>query len=122
MPGWTDLKPEMASSWKVSWNVDPLPMSVPLRAAPAEGAAPPPSEESPPGASGEHPARARAVAAMAAAAIAACCRRRSGISGTPYGVHVLPGRDKQCRTVGLLIIPGDRYALTAQAVPSASTP
>jgi hypothetical protein len=32
-PGWTDLNPEMASCWKVSWNVDPLPFSVPERAA-----------------------------------------------------------------------------------------
>jgi hypothetical protein len=29
MPGWTDLKAEIADSWKVSWNVDPLPLSVP---------------------------------------------------------------------------------------------
>src|ERR1700694_5544834 len=33
MPDWTVLKPVMASCWKVSWNVDPLPLSVPLRAA-----------------------------------------------------------------------------------------
>jgi hypothetical protein len=33
MPAWTDLKAEMAASWKVVWNVDPLPLSVPLRAA-----------------------------------------------------------------------------------------
>jgi len=32
-PDWTDLNPEMASCWKVSWNVDPLPFSVPERAA-----------------------------------------------------------------------------------------
>jgi hypothetical protein len=29
--GWVDLKAAMASCWKVSWNVDPLPLSVPLR-------------------------------------------------------------------------------------------
>src|SRR5215469_16668212 len=89
MPGWTDLKPEMASSWKVSWNVDPLPLSVPLRAAPAERAAPPPGEEPLPGAAGEHPARARAIAGTTAPAVAARCRRRSDISGTPCGVDVL---------------------------------
>jgi hypothetical protein len=27
--GWTDLKLWMAVCWKVSWNVDPLPLSVP---------------------------------------------------------------------------------------------
>ena len=33
MPDWTVLKLEMAVCWKVSWNVDPLPMSVPVRLA-----------------------------------------------------------------------------------------
>jgi hypothetical protein len=33
MFGWTDLKAAMASCWKVSWNVDPLPLRVPLRLA-----------------------------------------------------------------------------------------
>src|SRR5690242_11532145 len=31
MPDWTDLKLWMAVCWKVSWNVDPLALSVPLR-------------------------------------------------------------------------------------------
>jgi hypothetical protein len=31
MPDWTDLKDEIAVSWKVSWNDDPLPLSVPER-------------------------------------------------------------------------------------------
>src|SRR5581483_6094607 len=33
MLGWTCLKAEMASCWKVSWKVDPLALSVPLRLA-----------------------------------------------------------------------------------------
>ena len=33
MPDWTDLKAWMAACWKVSWNVDPLALSVPDRAA-----------------------------------------------------------------------------------------
>jgi hypothetical protein len=33
MPGSTDLKAEMADSWKTVWKVDPLPFSVPLRLA-----------------------------------------------------------------------------------------
>jgi hypothetical protein len=31
MPDWTDLKAWMADCWKVSWNVDPLALSVPER-------------------------------------------------------------------------------------------
>lgn len=31
MPESTDLKPEMAACWKLVWNVDPLPFSVPER-------------------------------------------------------------------------------------------
>jgi hypothetical protein len=31
MPGSTDLKAEMADSWKTVWKVDPLPFSVPDR-------------------------------------------------------------------------------------------
>src|SRR6516164_3854427 len=31
MPGWIDLKFWMAVCWKMSWNDDPLPLSVPLR-------------------------------------------------------------------------------------------
>jgi len=33
MPDWADLKAWMAACWKVSWNVDPLALSVPERAA-----------------------------------------------------------------------------------------
>src|SRR5215472_12925967 len=92
----------MASCWKVSWNVDPLALSVPLRAAlPGE-------DGPPPGADEEHAARARAVAATAAPAVVTCCLRGSRISGTPYGVHVLPGRAKQSRTADHLAIPGAR--------------
>jgi hypothetical protein len=36
MFGWTDLKAAMASCWKVSWNVDPLPLRVPLSLAPPD--------------------------------------------------------------------------------------
>src|SRR5580693_9717887 len=31
MPASTDLKAAMADCWKTVWNVDPLPLSVPLR-------------------------------------------------------------------------------------------
>jgi hypothetical protein len=33
MPDWTDLNCEIAACWKVPWNVDPAPFSVPLSAA-----------------------------------------------------------------------------------------
>src|ERR1700728_2057630 len=33
MPGWTDLKAEMAASWKLVWNVEPAALIVPLTAA-----------------------------------------------------------------------------------------
>jgi hypothetical protein len=33
MPDWTALKAWMAACWKVSWNVDPLALRVPERAA-----------------------------------------------------------------------------------------
>ena len=33
MPDWTDLKAWMAACWKVNWNVDPLALRVPERAA-----------------------------------------------------------------------------------------
>jgi hypothetical protein len=41
MLGWTDLKLWMAVCWKVSWKVDPLALSVPLRLLDEE---PPPEE------------------------------------------------------------------------------
>ena len=34
MPDWTDLKAWMAACWKVFWNDEPLPFSVPLADAP----------------------------------------------------------------------------------------
>src|SRR5215831_8218968 len=34
MPGWIDLKFWMAVCWKMSWKLDPLPLSVPVRPLP----------------------------------------------------------------------------------------
>jgi hypothetical protein len=56
MPDWTDRNAWMAASWKESWNVEPLPLSVPERLEPL-----------PPDEGGvlldEHAARTTAIAA-----------------------------------------------------------
>jgi len=105
MPGWTDLKLEMASCWKVSWKVDPLPLSVPLRAAllldedallVAELLLDGVDEEL----DEEQAARARAVATAATPTVATCCLRPSGISGTPYWFYMFLGRDDAAPTAG----------------------
>ena len=41
MPESTDLKAEIASCWKLAWNVDPLPLSVPERLELVLGLLPP---------------------------------------------------------------------------------
>jgi hypothetical protein len=48
MPDWTDLKAWMAACWKVSWNVDPLALRVPERAALLLGEDEPPEDPLPP--------------------------------------------------------------------------
>jgi hypothetical protein len=83
MFGWTDLKAAMASCWKVSWNVDPLPLRVPLSLAE------PPDEElllldEPPLGvelllDEEHAPRVRASAATETPAAVTCCLYRSCI-------------------------------------------
>jgi hypothetical protein len=96
MPDWTDLKFEMASCWKVSWKVEPLPLSVPLRAAlldeeddalpldelPAGGVEDVEVDE-------EHADRPSAVAMTATPTVVTCCLRRRCISGTPFTIHLL---------------------------------
>jgi hypothetical protein len=96
MPDWTVLKLAMAVCWKTVWNVDPLPLSVPLRAALDEDE-PPAGVEPPPPLAGvdeeldeEHAARARAVATAATPTVATRCLRPSGISGTPYRFYMFP--------------------------------
>jgi hypothetical protein len=63
MPDWTDLKAWMAACWNVSWNVDPLALSVPDRAA-LLGEDEPPEDPLPP----EDP-QAATIEAIAAVAI-----------------------------------------------------
>jgi hypothetical protein len=87
MPDWTDLKFWAACCWNSAWNVDPLPLSVPLRAALLDED-PPPDDELPPDGEDEeldeHAARVSAVATTATPIVATCCLRRCGISGSPY--------------------------------------
>src|SRR5579864_1437973 len=96
MPDWTDLKAEIASCWKVSWNVEPLALSVPLRAAlldDEEDA--PPLDELPAGGvedvvpDEEHADRPSAVAMTATPTMVTCCLRRRCISGYSFEIHLL---------------------------------
>src|SRR5271165_898721 len=107
MPGWTDLKLEMACSWKVVWNVDPLPLSVPESLAPLldedelPAAAPLPllagvDEEL----DEEHAARPRAVATAATPTVATRCLRPNGISDTPYRFYMFPRPLRAAPTAG----------------------
>jgi hypothetical protein len=83
MLGWIDLKLEIASCWKVSWNVDPAALSVPPNAADDE----PLFDEEPPNKEllldEEHAPRVSASATTATPAIMACCLHRSRILCTP---------------------------------------
>jgi hypothetical protein len=84
----------MAVCWKVSWNVDPLPLSVPVRAALLDEDALLLGDEllldgEDVELDEEHAARDRAIATTAIPAVATCCLRRRCISGTPYRVYML---------------------------------
>jgi hypothetical protein len=87
MFGWTDLKAAMASCWKVSWNVDPLALSVPLRLEepPDEAllldAEPPDAELLP---DEEHAPRVSTSATTETPAAVTCCLYRSRIFSTPF--------------------------------------
>src|ERR1700722_6427234 len=104
----------MATSWKVSWNVDPLALMVPLSTELSADVAPP-AEGSPAGADEEHAATTRIVAATAPYSVAACCRCRSGISATPPDSKAagLPGHRRlgavagwsKSRVAGVIIRP-----------------
>src|SRR5580700_4077119 len=92
MPASTDLKAAMADCWKTVWNVDPLPLSVPLRLellladavelllVPADALLLLDDELDE-----EH--AARATAQTASPAVVTCRLRRRCISGTPYRVY-----------------------------------
>src|SRR4051794_16236155 len=89
MPGWVDLKAEMAACWKVSWNDDPLALSVPLRLLdpPPDDEDEPLAGEEPPDAEllldEEHAPRTSAKATTETPAAATCCLYRSCIFSTP---------------------------------------
>ncbi len=86
-PDSTDLKAEIAASWKVFWNDEPAPFSVPLAAAPLD--VEPPAGLVPAGAElglelEEH--AARRATATAPPTVARCFLPRSCISGFSLGV------------------------------------
>src|SRR6267154_4899583 len=116
MFGWIDLKAAMASCWKVSWNVDPLPLSVPLRLAepPDEE-----EEEDEPPLGGEllldeeHAPRVSASATTEIPAAVTCCLYRSCISQYSF----FRPQSAQPRTAGLPLNRGVRV----QSVRAAST-
>src|SRR5208337_1626350 len=124
MLGWTDLKLEMACSWKVVWNVDPLPLSVPESLAPLLLDALPVAELLPLLAGvdeeldEEHAARDRAVATAAAPTVATRCLRPSGISGTPYRFYMFPRPHEQPRQPVSVQTVACQYSLPARMVPA----
>ena len=90
------MKLEMADCWKTVWNVDPLPLSVPLRAGALDGGAlvvdvdvllllDDELEEH----------AARATATTTSPALMTGCLPRKCISGTPYTVYRVAGRNEQ---------------------------
>lgn len=79
------MKDEIAVSWKVSWNVDPLPLSVPERLLDVDP--PPPLLDGALVVVEELQAAARtAVAARATPTVVARLMRRSCMSYTPFPV------------------------------------
>jgi hypothetical protein len=95
MPGSTCLKAWMADCWKTVWNDDPLPLSVPDRLVLLDAGAPllvgdvlllDDELE-------EH--AARATAPRTSPALTTGCLPRKCISGTPYTVYRVSGRNEQ---------------------------
>jgi len=108
MPGWTDLKAEMAACWNTVWNVDPLPLSVPERAALVPDDDVLFGEEEPlPLPLDEHAARERAAAARTTApAVVTRGLRRPCISDSPFPVAtVIEPRRPACRPATVLARP-----------------
>src|ERR1700733_12963337 len=89
MPASTDLKAAMADCWKTVWNVDPLPLSVPLRLALllAAGALLVPADVLLLDDELDEEHAARATAQTASPAVVTCRLRRRCISSTPYRVY-----------------------------------
>src|SRR6185437_13184553 len=113
MFGWIDLKAAMASCWKVSWNVDPLALRVPLRLAE------PPDEEllllEPLGGEllldEEHAPRVSASATTETPAAVTCCLYRSCISQYSF----FRPQSAQPRTAGLPVNRGVRVQFVRAA-------
>src|ERR1700722_7464185 len=89
MPESTDLKAAMADCWKTVWNVEPLPLSVPLtlELLAAAGALLLPVDALLLDELEEDEHAARATAQTAGPAVVTCRLRRRCISGFPYRVY-----------------------------------
>src|SRR6516164_4644411 len=89
MLGWTVLKFWIAVCWKMSWKLDPLPLSVPLSLAPLAAADAVPVDVPVLVVVGEldEEHAARATATIASPAVVTCRLGRRCISGTPYRVY-----------------------------------
>src|SRR5947208_2143785 len=104
MPDWIDLKLWIAVCWKVSWNVDPLPFSVPERPEPLLLLLlPPPPLPLPPDDELQAPMN-KAIAARASPATVNRCLCRPCMSDTPpflgcYEHQTPPGPKQGTQTV-----------------------
>src|ERR1700727_2047927 len=92
MFGSTDLNAEIASCWKLVWNVEPAALMVPLTVlvlaeALLDAVLPDEVDEE---LEEEHAARPRAVATAATPTVVTRCLRPNGISGTPYWFCFFP--------------------------------
>jgi len=117
MPDWTALNAWMAACWKLSWNEDPLPFSVPLRLEePPPDVAVPLLVEPPLGAEllldEEQAPSVNANATTATPAAAACFLYLSRISCTPFPAATSAASDGRsaCKPwCASTVWPGRRY-------------
>jgi len=117
MLGWTVLKFWIAVCWKMSWKLDPLPLSVPLSLAPLAAADAVPVDVPVAVVVGEldEEHAARATAMMASPAVVTCRLGRRCISGTPYRVYRVLGRSEQPVILPTVVC---QYSLSAPLVPA----
>jgi len=118
MFGWTDLKAAMASCWKVSWNVDPLPFRVPLRLDEPLDEEELLLAEEPPVVEllldEEHAPRVSASATTETPAAVTCCLYRSCIFNTPFPAAMSAASNGRSACQPMVC----EYSLAVPAVPA----